>query len=68
MEVEEGRRGREWGGEAAAWVRGGVGCVGFGLVGLFLLGCLMLSGVLRVRVWVFVALVLCWAAAYLCFI
>ena len=60
VEVEEGRRGGEWGGEAAAWgVRGGVGCVGFELVGLFLLRCLMLLGVLRVSVWVLAALALC---------
>ena len=57
-----GRRGRCLGG------RGGLECVGLRLAGLFLLRCLMLSGVLRVRVWVFAALALRWAAAYLCFI
>ena len=68
VEVEEGGEGREWGGEAAACgVRGGVGCVWFGLVSLFLLGCLILSDVLGMRAWVFVALALCWAAAYLRF-
>ena len=68
VEVEEEGEGREWGGEAAACgVRGRVGCVWSGLVSLFLLECLMLSDVLRVRVWVFVALDLCWAAAYLPF-